>query len=266
MKEQTKEERQAEQTGGEQIPTDKKERALYLVRTAEVVYAILSDCTRMPYVACDAETFDDEVFLFLDETAARNEALGLIHAGNPVRIAKVDRKNRLSFCVSLCPMGVNSLLVDKGTENEVLVQLSDLIKRPEGDTLPNGKKLVENQAFHLTALYFAQVFRKNNERQVSGELEELNEEMMAHFNKGKYIIAVQDKEILPILKQQDGHIYQPIFTDIQEFQKFNRENKFHPGVIEIGKLTGILSKDAVGVVVNPFGVNIKMDMKRKTQA
>lgn len=41
------------------------------------IFALISLCTREPYVVCDEETFDDEVFLFLDEEEAKKEAAKL---------------------------------------------------------------------------------------------------------------------------------------------------------------------------------------------
>ena len=42
----------------------------------------------------------------------------------------------------------------------------------------------------MTALYFAQEFRRGRDTE---ELKELNEEMLAHFRRGKYIVAVQKR-------------------------------------------------------------------------
>ena len=45
-------------------------------------FVLISACTREPYVECDEETFDDEVFLFLDEEEAKKEALKMIKVVN----------------------------------------------------------------------------------------------------------------------------------------------------------------------------------------
>ena len=39
------------------------------------IFALISLCTREPYVVCDEETFDDEVFLFLDERRSKKKKL-----------------------------------------------------------------------------------------------------------------------------------------------------------------------------------------------
>ena len=51
---------------------------------------------------------------------------------------------------------------------------------------------------------------------------------------------------MPLLKQQNGDSYQPIFTDMLEFNKFNRENFFKASVMTADKITGALAKGAPG--------------------
>ena len=58
------------------ITAIKKELLMRLGHDADI-FALISLCTREPYVVCDEETFDDEVFLFLDEEEAKKEAAKL---------------------------------------------------------------------------------------------------------------------------------------------------------------------------------------------
>ena len=43
------------------------------LREADSLYAILSGCTKEPYVYCDPETMDDAILLFTDEEGAKAE-------------------------------------------------------------------------------------------------------------------------------------------------------------------------------------------------
>ena len=68
------------------------------------------------------------------------------------------------------------------------------------------------------------------------------------------------------MKQKDGKVYQPIFTDVQEVKKFQNLNKgvtLKTAVVEGSKIPEILSPEAFGVAVNPFGVNLQLQIKRK---
>ena len=68
------------------------------------------------------------------------------------------------------------------------------------------------------------------------------------------------------MKQKDGRVLQPIFTDIQEFMKFqsvNKEEKFKTAVVEVDKISELAAKEAFGITVNPFGVNLVLQLPRK---
>lgn len=245
---------------------EEKKNVLMKLRNAEAIYVLMSDFTRMPFVECDEETFDDEVFLYFHEEDAKKEAQRRGESGDKVHVAKFLKQFLLPFYTGFYPMGVNCLVVDKGTENETSVQLSELIVRNEKEAEKQGRPIVENQELHLTALYFMQKMRALGEPKLTEELRELNEEMMAHYARGKYIIGVTEKNAVPILRQKDGKVLQPIFTDVQEFMKFqsmNKNEKLKTAVVEAAKLQGLVSKEVFGIAVNPFGVNLVLQLPRK---
>ena len=136
--------------------TNQKIETLNKLRTTEAIYVLMSSCTRMPYVVCDPETFDDEILLYYTEAEAKEEAMKLQKEGNPMQLVKVDENSRLSFFTGLFPMGVNCILVDKGLDGQITVQLDELITRPKDEELPEGKIRVENPELVLTAAYFMQ--------------------------------------------------------------------------------------------------------------
>lgn len=233
------------------------------IRNYEELYAVISACTNMPYVYCDPETYDDEVFIYFDKTEANKGAKWLLEAGDPISLAKVDKKSRLAFFTSLFPMGVNAVCADKGLEKEVVFQLDHLVRRQEAEKMPKGQIRVENPELHLTALYFAQGLRKRSDRKVlPEELKGMDEELAAHFMRGTYIVAVEEGKGMPVL-QKRGIIYQPVFTDIREFHKFNQEKRFQAAIVEYDKIRGILTPGTEGVTVNPFGANIMLKLGKQ---
>ena len=240
---------------------------LSLLKISKEIYCIMSAATKMQYVQCDTETYDDEILVFLKEEEAKEKATELLKEGNPVHIAKIAQKNLLGFYSSLYVIGVNSIRVKMQYEPEMVIQLDELIKRPEDDKLPNGQKRIENPEFHLTALYFMQIMRSAKAKERQEEAKELSEELAAHFAKGTFIVAVQEDNKIPLLKQKDGNLkdvaFQPIFTDIPEFMKFNMNKKLKPLVVEMKKISDVMAKEAKGVVVNPMGVNVIMQVQKK---
>ena len=88
---------------------------------------------------------------------------------------------------------------------------------------------------------------------VPENVKELQEEMMAHYKKGTFIVGVQEDNQVPLLRQPDGSLYQPIFTDMIEFTRFAQGKKMK---------TAAIPADAKGVAINPFGVNVRLDITK----
>lgn len=246
-----------------------KTKVLVQLQQRENIYVIYSKCTRMPFVLCDSETYDDEVFIFFEEEDGNEAVQRFIAEENPVQMVKIEKKNYLPFYSGLYPMGVNCLVINKGTGAEIAVQLEDLVRRPENQKMPEGTVRIENREFHLTALYFMQELRRKPHTELTEILRELQEELLTHYSEGTFILAVREDKGIAIMKQKDGKTLLPIFTDVQEFQKFqaiNRNTKFGTAMVTPEKIAGFLPKDAAGVLVNPIGVNLPLKVGRPAQA
>ena len=221
--------------------------------------------TRAPFVVCNEKTFDDEVYMFYKEEAAKAEAEKLRKKMYPVQVLRIDQKARLGFFISLISIGVNAIVVNKGRDTEITVQLSELVRRND-NTAPDGKEIIENPELQLTALYFMQELRKGIKAEMTEEIKSLYEEMMAHFQKGRFILAMKADKQLPLLKQKDEKVFLPVFTDLQEFVRFaqtKKEEKLQAIVVESAKLPGFINEGIAGVVLNPFGVNVPIQMTLK---
>lgn len=243
-----------------------KRAAAEMLRKADAVYMILSLCTRMPYVVCDEKTYDDEILLYFEEEAAKAAVKKLLEKKEPVQAVKIGKKDLLAFYVSLMPLGVNCILVNQGTPVEIPIQLDEIIRRKEPEE--EGKILIENPQLHLTALYFMQAVRKAQKVELTEELKALHEEMLVHYQRGTYIIPVKEQAGTLVMKQKNGQVFQPVFTDIQEYKKFlsmQKEKGIKSAVLPSEKIPGLLAPETAGVVVNPFGVNLQLQIRREKQ-
>ena len=240
-----------------------KQETLAALRNPGELYVVMSGATRLPFVLCDEETYDDEVFLYYRVEDAKEKAKTLQDKKYAVAVARLEENQLLPFYTSLYTMGVNCLAVNNGTDTEINIELSDLVVRKRPDKLPEGQKLIENPALHLTAIYFMQEMRRQEQPQPTGELRELQEELLAHYSKGNYVVAIREDGQVPVMKQKDGAVYQPVFTDMLELQKFSGGQKMRTGAVPAAKIPEILIAEAKGVVINPFGVNVQLQIAKK---
>ena len=247
----------------DQNTTVTKQETLAVLWNPGELYVIISGATKQPFVCCDGETYDDEVFLYYREEDAKEKTKRLAEEKYATAVAKMENKQLLSFYTSLYTMGVNCLAVNHGTDTQISIQLSDLVARKIPDKLPNGQKLVENPALQLTAAYFMQDLRRQASPQPTEELKELQEELLAHYKKGTFLMVVQEDGQIPMLKQKDGTVYQPVFTDMLEVQRFARGQKIKTAVVTAAQIPGLLAKQAKGVVINPFGVNVQLKIEKQ---
>ena len=70
---------------------------------------LISGFTKEPYVECDKETYDDKVFVYMEEEAAKAKAEALKEEKIPVGAAKILSGHMLLFFTNLYTMGVNAL-------------------------------------------------------------------------------------------------------------------------------------------------------------
>ena len=237
--------------GQESNMSEGKDRLLAQMKDAEgAVYALISGYTKEPYVECDGETYDDKVFVYLSEDAAKARVAELKEEKIPVGVAKILSNHMLLFFTNLYTMGVNALEIHYDDKMDLL-QIDEFAKRRE------------NPQLHLTALYFAQEVRRPKELQDAKRMAQLQEEMSADFMKSKFIFALQqDGKGTPLVKLNTGDKYQLVFTDAVEFSRFNRNNAFKPVIVDAAQLPKVLDKEAKGVVLNIMGVNLPLAVNR----
>ena len=178
----------------ETVITEKKKQVLSDLRNSEEIYMLMSACTKMPFVVCDPETYDDKIFLFNDLETAKKRAEKYRNENQPVNVGKVGKKQLLPFYSSLYTMGINCLAFEDKEEKITAIQLEDLVKRGDINHLPEGKVWVENPGLHLTSLYFMQEMRRHKKPELTEEMKELQEEILSNFQRGTYIAAVQDRK------------------------------------------------------------------------
>ncbi|MDD2958321.1 MAG: SseB family protein [Lachnospiraceae bacterium] len=227
--------------------------------------------TGMPLIVCDPESFNDQVWIF--ESEALLQEFAKKYTERKVLLRGVQYKNEqfLQFFSSLFTMGVNELVfVDEGATTTI--ELSDLVKQPDYSKLKPAERPILNPQLQLTGLYFMQEASRPVPNEEKENIKELEEELAANMVKSKYIVGIELNEgsesdteklktkqyKLPILKNKNEEILQPIFSDALEFQKFNKAKKLKAIAVPYAELSKLLVKDAKGFMLNPGGYHIMM--------
>ena len=67
---------------------------------------------------------------------------------------------------------------------------------------------------------------------------------------------------IPYLKNKEGQILQPVFSDVMEFEKFAKGKKLRLAKIPFDKLPEILINQAEAMVFNPMGFNLILNKEQ----
>lgn len=254
----------------------------------ETIYVLFSQATKLPFVECDEETFDDQVYVFTEEAATQEFAKKYTQDKILLAAAKIPNEQIKGFLSSLYALGVNALMIqDVGAP--VRVALEQLMPRPDLEKLMNDKIPRVNPQLQLTAIYFLQELRRPIERDLESRkhLRSLEEEMAANLMRARFIVAVdvtdspdakpgspEEKIKVPYVKNKKGEVFQPCYTDFGEFQKFNARNKnakMRLMAVTYDNLPKYLVGEAKGFVFNPAGFNLtltkeQMELMKKNYA
>lgn len=227
--------------------------------------------TNMPLVVCDPETYNDQIFIFDNEQLLQEFAKEYTEKKILLKGIKYPNKAFLGFFSMLYTIGVNEL-VFIGESSRQLLELTELVRKPDFSRLPREQQPISNSELQLTGLYFMQEASRPLPTEEKPQLKELEEELAANLVKAKYIVPIEllegpesdteklknRKYRLPILKNKNDEMVQPIFTDPNELAKFNRDNKFKALAVPFSNLSKLLAKDSRGFLLNPAGFHIAM--------
>ncbi len=239
-------------------------------RKSELIVAYCG-YTNMPFVQCDPDTFNDQVWIFDTEELLQEFAKPFTEKKILLRGIKYLNKDFLGFFSLLYTIGVNELIFVNQAGRQSL-ELEELVKKPDYSGLPAEKRPIFNPQLQLTGLYFMQEMSRPVPIEEKSGLQDLEEELAVNLVKSRYILPVEllpgpesdadklknRKYRIPVLKNKNGDVLQPLFTDMPELSKFNKGNPFKALVIPFGQLSRILVKDSKGFVLNPAGFHIAM--------
>lgn len=250
---------------------------------------LYSPLTNMPFVECEEENYNDQIFLYQKKTEAEAAGKALEEKGIrvivrelktvelqvPVRPDRPDGEkkriylNQVRQQLSTLPfMGVNAVCYKPEGREPQQLELAGLLPEEYKKKIENNQMYQPN--LQLTGLYLMQEARRKKEYVDRKNLQELDEEFSSNLVKSRLFLAVrppegQEKEQkidlkkcqLPYLKHQNGEIFFPVFTDIWEFQKYTQGKKdLRPIQVPFPEIVRFWVRDAKAYMINPMGFSL----------
>ena len=241
-----------------------KQEAVKALQTRDLLYVAYAHATKMPYVICDEESFNDQAWIFATEEEIKEYGKKKLDDKILLMGMRYEKKDFPKLYGLLYSIGVNSMVWNDGGER-LEVEISDVAKQADMSKIEPAKRPLVNPSLQLSAIYFMQELRRPVEKEERKNMRELEEELIANLCKAEFLVGIASspddpKKInIPYLKNKDGKILQPIFTDILEFEKFAKGKKLRAAKVPFAKLLDLLMKQADGIAVNPMGFNLMLN-------
>ena len=241
------------------------EDAVKELQARETVFVAYSQATKLPYVTCGEETYNDQVWFFAEEETLKEYGKKKLEDKILLMGMRYEKKDFPRMYGLLFSIGVNSVIWNNGAD-EIEIDLEKIVRKPDLSQMEPAKRPLINPTLQLSGIYFMQELRrpiKKEERTVN--LREMEEELIVNLKKSEFLVAMATdpedptKVNIPYLKNKQGDILQPAFTDVMEFDKFARGKKLRAAKVPFAKLPGLIINQAKAFVINPMGFNLILD-------
>ena len=243
------------------------EEAVQELRNWEEVFVAYSQATKLPYVTCDEETFNDQARIFATEEEIKEYGKQLLEDKILLMGMKYEKKDFPRLYGTLYAIGVNSVIWTDG-DKQIEVEIQRIASQRDMSKIEPAKRPLLNPSLELSGIYFMQELRRPVKQEEHKNIRELEEELIANLRKAEFLIAINAEQEengklhIPYLKNKDDKILQPVFTDVMEFEKFGRGKNLRVAKVTMDKLPGLMIPQASAYVVNPLGFNLILNKEQ----
>ena len=198
----------------------------------EQVHVLFSVATNMPFVTCDKETYNDQIWIFPDSDMLKQYAEKYRELKIPLGDIIIKKEFLGDFFMDLHSIGINEIVFCENGKEHKLV-FSEFVKIPDFSKLPKQQQPLMNPELQLSTLYFFQEIKRPGVKPNKDKLEPLAEEMYANLARARFLLPAmtkkneENKEIIlfPFLTDKNGKKFQPVFSDHQQYKKHLLKNK-----------------------------------------
>ena len=228
------------------------------------IHVPFSAATNMPFVTCDEETYNDQVWIFTTLEDANKFVKKYAEEKIILRDIIVKKEVFGDFFMDLHSMGINELVFCDNNVSHKL-EFSKFVKLPDYSKIPKNKQPLLNPELQLSTVYFFQEIKRPGVEPNKEKLEPLAEEMYANLAKSRFLLPVMKKEtedkkevlLFPYLTDKNGNKFQPVFSDHPQYMKHIRKNKPEGNsrilLVGIEELQKYLLPHVQGYMLNPDG-------------
>lgn len=243
--------------------------------TSEQFFVLYSRVTRRPFAICDTETYDDQVNIYDSEERVKEAAKPFLQNGYVVYAVSYPKDKMRQFFAEAHAFGFNQVVFyDEGGRS--CIDINEILPKPDFSKLPPQKQPLLNPSLQLSSLYFMQELGRQVPQEKKENVQELEEELAANLSKARLMLPVVIKgrekphagmKLEPgnfeiaYVRNKDGKAYIPVFSDVVEFQLFNKEKKFQGILTSIDKVSQLVKGDFQGVVYNPASMGLQLTPK-----
>ena len=226
-----------------------KEEAIKELQTREEIFVAYSQATKLPYVKCDEETFNDQAWIFSTEEGIKEFGKKMLEEKVLLMGMKFTKKDYPRLYGTFYAIGVNTVVWVDG-EDKIEIDLPDIAKQADMSKIEPAKRPLLNPTLELSGIYFMQELRR------------------PVVKKSEYLVAMNvdpedPKKInIPYLKNKKEEILQPVFTDVMELEKFTKGQKLRIAKVPFAKLPELLIDKAMAYAVNPLGFNLVLNREQ----
>lgn len=244
-----------------------KQEAIKALQGRDQVFVAYSQATKLPYIICDEETYNDQVWVFATEEEIKEYGKKVLDDKILLMGMRYEKKDLPRFYGILYAIGANSVVWNDGKE-KCEVELGEIARQADFSKLEPDKRPLFNPTLQLSGIYFMQELRRPVKKEERRNMRELEEELLVNLAKSQFLLGMDvDKDDpkkvnIPYLKNKDGKILQPVFTDVMEFEKFTKGKKLRMAKVTFDKLQGLLMEQASAFVINPMGFNLVLDKQQ----
>ena len=178
-----------------------KEEAIKELQTREMVYVAYSQATKLPYVKCDEESYNDQAWIFSTEEQIKEFGKQLLEDKILLMGMRYAKKDYPRLYGTFYAIGINSVVWVDG-EDKIEIDLPDIAKQADLSKLEPAQRPLLNPTLQLSGIYFMQELRRPVEKEQHGNIRELEEELIVNLRKSEFLLAM---DVDPENPTEDQH-------------------------------------------------------------